>query len=33
LDDDFESGRIQEADYRRQRAELKAELKELMQEG
>jgi len=30
LDDDFEAGRIQEADYRRERAELKAELKELM---
>ena len=30
LDDDFEAGRFQEADYRRQRAELKAELKELM---
>jgi cbb3-type cytochrome c oxidase subunit III len=30
LDDDYEAGRIQEADYRRRRAELKAELKELM---
>jgi hypothetical protein len=32
LDDDFEAGQIQEADYRRQRAELKAELVELMKE-
>jgi hypothetical protein len=30
LDDEFEAGRIEEVDYRRQRAELKAELKELM---
>jgi membrane protein implicated in regulation of membrane protease activity len=30
LDDDFEAGRIQEKDYREQRAVLKAELKELM---
>lgn len=33
LDDDFEAGHIQEVDYRRQRAELKAELKEFMREG
>jgi hypothetical protein len=30
LDDDFEAGQIPEADYRRQRQELKAELVELM---
>ena len=30
LDDEFETGRIEEVDYRRQRAKLKAELKELM---
>ena len=30
LDDDFEAGRIQEKDYREQRAVLKAELRELM---
>ena len=30
LDDDFEAGHVAEADYRRQRAELKAELVELM---
>lgn len=30
LDDDFEAGRLGEAEYRRQRGELKAELKELM---
>ena len=30
LDDDFEAGRVAEADYRRQRAELKTELVELM---
>ena len=32
LDDDFEAGHVAEADYRRQRAELKAELVELIQE-
>jgi hypothetical protein len=32
LDDDFEAGRIQEKEYRQQRAALKAELKELMTE-
>jgi hypothetical protein len=32
LDDNFEVGRIKEVDYRRQRAELKAELVELMNE-
>jgi len=32
LDDDFEAGRVAEADYRQQRAELKTELVELMKE-
>ena len=32
LDDDFEAGRVAEADYRQQRAELKAELIELMRQ-
>ncbi len=32
LDDDFEAGHVAEADYRRQRAELKAELVELIKE-
>jgi len=31
LDDDFQVGRVRESDYRRERAELKAELVELMQ--
>ncbi len=32
LDDDFEAGHVAEADYRQHRAELKAELVELMKE-